>query len=1180
MDIQLIKSINDLFDQIFTVYNVSKHNNKLGEANSEHYLLKFPLRIFTSYDVPISSAVSINNYINRKYSIQTKKDEYRGEIKLIKKMIDKNFPRLSTKIEWLNVSFWCMWGGRMPIIAAINSKEKLRVNDFNKIWERYISNTKYLETFYGKENEESVQKKKLNTINAFICEEATKRLPLHISYGKNLNFDKASFTLEIPTNFLDKLSVNNLKLDSKSFWNKVKEYDGKLIENYSIIWKNFSEYFEVDTKKFVYDKKLNIEKMAAIVSNISLWNNFYKNKNGNLVNHLYLIPVSIEKYAYDSYEKMVNFKKGNPVSILAIATNKPLDESEFNFLSITTDLMLSEVLMLNFNKIIAIQNKNQIKVLNQVAIISILIDSYAHNISAHSLAALELWFQIRSQFLERKIYLSKNFEFSNLLPTSIPHQELKEIAENYSEKYYNDIGLGDSTNTRDYVSLFNLVSFFSPKAQDDFLRFVLPDGTQAFERDGDIHSYSPRLPIPLDYYLKFFLRFMRDKAAFWSGVTRDIPFGGETKNIYDILWNYLTLNALYLGTIAHSEGIVKLNIKIQIGENIKDFVYIDLSVISYEMDLLKQNSKSNKSHKVLSNNIGPSLYNFIKLGKDHSYLRNELIKEKIFFPGGIVGIHSFLTIIENTLRNIKHYKNSPEFSNVKNNGIDLLFKFKPVWLMGKKKNKEQLYEVDVSLNHPNYICNEKNINVKTIMQNQYSLDVLSDNQKPKLGGSSQDKICTAMLFNNYFLSVNSKSTKRDKYYNNSRKKYYWIGVREKVLENNNLGIISKFFNLWRGDFVFSLKNNNDLDSENLARFKIVYINEDNPKKQKDLILEARNKGVIRIITKQDLRNELNNDEEAVNTVIKKLNKGEIQEQEDLRHPVNGIITLDSKEYNNVYNAWIKKFLHEKNVLLLSWSQVIGEIEKLNFVEKSIRIDELKKEIFDYANSVQFEPNEESLFLRKRSEITLRDNIVAYAHGTPVDYDINFRSHGKLAELFYQGDPTLGKPLRYKSEFIETLLSNVILIDDRIYERFDNQREKFFKTKLNLEVLPENVLFTAKQEDLNGQINFAVDRINTNKLNFLVIHLTAIENIGCKGKDINRFIKSLLAKLAESERNKFFLIITTGRGRADWYDLLETDYKKFTIFRPIESFLSAFSDAQALKDDFDYKYNIIKVIFGS
>ncbi len=123
----------------------------------------------------------------------------------------------------------------------------------------------------------------------------------------------------------------------------------------------------------------------------------------------------------------------------------------------------------------------------RIATMQILIDSYTHNISAHSLVALEGWYK------QRALYHG------------------------------------------------------SDKARLDVANVPLVRRDKSF--DFETHQ---------------FVRFMLDKGAFWTGLTRDYSFGGKTNSLYSVLWYDFVNNPLYLGTIAYTEGILKLNINITI----------------------------------------------------------------------------------------------------------------------------------------------------------------------------------------------------------------------------------------------------------------------------------------------------------------------------------------------------------------------------------------------------------------------------------------------------------------------------------------------------------------------------------------------------------------------------------------------------------------------------------------
>ncbi len=68
-----------------------------------------------------------------------------------------------------------------------------------------------------------------------------------------------------------------------------------------------------------------------------------------------------------------------------------------------------------------------------------------------------------------------------------------------------------------------------------------------------------------------------------------------------------------------------------------------------------------------------------------------------------------------------------------------------------------------------------------------------------------------------------KETYRDKFYYNKGKKFYWIGFDEESVDNEK-GKIKKYFYLWKGEFLKVITSENDFESENISRFKFVYIN--------------------------------------------------------------------------------------------------------------------------------------------------------------------------------------------------------------------------------------------------------------------------------------------------------------------------------------------------------------------
>src|SRR5690606_9251327 len=113
-------------------------------------------------------------------------------------------------------------------------------------------------------------------------------------------------------------------------------------------------------------------------------------------------------------------------------------------------------------------------------------------------------------------------------------------------------------------------------------------------------------------------------------------------------------------------------------------------------------------------------------------------------------------------------------------------------------------------------------------------------------------------------------------------------------------------------------------------------------------------------------------------------------------------------------------------------------------------------------------------------------------------------------------------------------------------------------------------------------------------NFLVVHLSFIETL-MKHKGY-RDLGELILKDIVGDKivpDNFIIIITSGRGRADWReDLLKFDEvtppakpgqkpcTTFTTFRPIETLVAAVENAITMGDDIELKYRLVKTFFGS
>jgi len=810
--------------------------------------------------------------------------------------------------------------------------------------------------------------------------------------------------------------------------------------------------------------------------------------------------------------------------------------------------------------------KKMLKQMSKTAIISILVDSFAHNISAHSLAALKWWFEIRAnKIYNKRIRLIKKDGYPpiellhELQPPDFDKKLLKEYAKR-SNTFFKTIGLGDSSNDNNFTSLQEIIQFMDKSLEKKALTYSANDDQNKLV--GEFH-----LPIPIDHVMWKFMRFMRDKAAFWSGVTRDLPFGGETKNLYTVLWNDFADNPLFLGTIAHSEQIHKINIHVDVPHvEGTEFAVIDMSVIKYEEQISNNEETEERENDTYSH------YMMSYPGENHQIIREELQKDNynIFFPGGIVGEHALFTLFENTLRNVKHLTVTEK---IKKEGLNFKIKIRPEILKSSSSKKIKLIEIEVLLDEKNTLF-EGDKQVVDILIKHTQKEVVTKDGGPRLGGNSQDKICAAMLFNNQFITVEPKLkytlSKRDKRYYNKKDKFYWIGFKQyKDKKNPRLGKISKYFYLWKGEYIFNLQSEEDFDLENLSRFKFLYINNSDKNKEEILCRRARENGIIRIIKSSEINIDLLKKEiEGLSGIIKKKKVEKI--------------------HKNIYDYWLDKFCFNNQIIIAGKSgkpfDKYGDLKE----DKSIDLDEMY--IIDQNR------------IRNINSISDKDCdcIISLAHGNNTNPKkvLDFRSHGKLVEHFYEDKDLPGidfineedgyNKTSIASEFIECVTTKIHIFDNRIYDRIPKNKYALYRNKLNLTFNKE----ISKKENKQDYFNYCWQDFKelfskqNEQINILIMHLSFIEALkDSEGEkysenNINKFIKNEIKNLDNIALEKFILVITTGRGRYEWQKKINKKYAKFTIFRPIESLLSAVEDAVSFKDDFQIKFNLMKVIFGS
>jgi geranylgeranyl pyrophosphate synthase len=745
------------------------------------------------------------------------------------------------------------------------------------------------------------------------------------------------------------------------------------------------------------------------------------------------------------------------------------------------------------------------------ALTNILMDSYTHNISAHSMVALESWLSQRALF--------------------------------------------QSTNGTAAPDL-------------DFIDFPFIKDNRSYDRE--MHE---------------FIRFMLNKGAFWTGLHRDRNYGGKAISLYEVLYEDFISNPLFLGTIAFSEGISRLNLHITFVERQEDVeqmaVQFKKKVILDDLFATIDLGKwiEHKPHPALE----PDQYlsGFVELGKNFMELQEKLRHCLAFFPGGVVGVHAFLTILENEIRNVKHFSDEA-IDDMRKNGLNLNISIEERSYPKNEqvnRQKSELFQIGVWLRHQHAVSLDT---IKKRLGDLYG-DIINEQNMPKLGGTTQDKICSAFLFNSFFSSVQpNRMSKRDKWY------FPWIkagfcsetdystgdtftefeisarrlvepkAVYEQIerkgfeasrafFEDNykeEPGYYKKYFYMWRGEDIFDFQyydNSNALNVsetkeeswENLSRFKFVELS---PQPNwNDSILrmhteKLRKDGVIRIIDQN-------------------------------------VETLDQ-----AYSLWLKKWLKP--------DQKKGGGYRIRF---SI----VKK---DWIAALDWDGTKVSYVTKKTDNsiglsVAHAYNDLSIVHGkdnSKADApEIRYRSHGILIQYFMGGVFKMHLAAMdnlVAAELMETLATRICIFDKRIHKWF--QKVSLSKMEsLGCEVYEEHKKAWNKVKE---QGFF--------KYHFLIVHLSFIESL--QGPDRKKYTEETIHEFIENEilqgqqaPDNFVLVITSGRGRKHWQYVLEQkekdkQYSIFVTSRPLESLHHAVASSQVKFDDFETKYNLVKILLGS
>ncbi len=637
-----------------------------------------------------------------------------------------------------------------------------------------------------------------------------------------------------------------------------------------------------------------------------------------------------------------------------------------------------------------------------------------------------------------------------------------------------------------------------------------------------------------------YTKYLQDKSAFWTGISRKQSFGGKITNLYDLLWKGFFSNVLFIGSIVQSEGIAKIQVRISFLKIIGNEKGIKLKKqVELTSDLIKYNFKElyesvGKLDRLRGDMVYPNTNIMVNTNE-------ELVKKmkdiSLFLPGAVVGEHAFYTMLENELRNVKHYSQEA-LKTMREEGLILHLSVEEDEVEGAN-----FYRIGVWLDHPVYLSKEKILNRLEHIQD----DLINPKAqyRARLGGTSQDKICAAFLFNNSFESVEQKGIRR------AERFAPWVKLGTSIMRDgwpllseeftisarrafddafkesreyfdknftNHEGVYKKYFRVWKGANIYHLKNEAQLFSsvDNLSRFRFFKIDD----KSIELRTRLLQEGAIRIIDKK----------------VSKLEEA--------------------------YGIWLKNWLGKSYTLSIIldgnvWGKLTLNQGLVQFSRQKSQSDEIvTQEIKLYHN-----------------EITDKK-----------PHEVQFRNHGVFKQKFCNGSKLLDletmNPV-LAAELLETLGTKILIFENRIAQRLNGKKpgtlseKEIFHDQLGLEVYPEDV-----------QTWNTVGKSRFDKFHIMMVHLSFIHSFLDKNQrsiysenDLSPFIKKEILKGKKAKQN-FLLVIATGRGRIDWLENLDDEHKAFVVFRPIESILSAVEDAIGIEDDIELKYNLVKSLMGS
>ncbi|MCK4351845.1 hypothetical protein KAW65_00365 [candidate division WOR-3 bacterium] len=462
----------------------------------------------------------------------------------------------------------------------------------------------------------------------------------------------------------------------------------------------------------------------------------------------------------------------------------------------------------------------------RVAAVTIIIDAFAHNVAAHCLSALVLYLEEKRKKLtdSTEIYRGQNSQKKKEIPCPTL-DELKKLFQmpdipdtpNFDGCKEYDAKFDDS-----YKKMFSLCVYLE-REETSFVNFLI---------------------------------FMRAKSAFWAGAIGYQSPGGIIMNFYDIFTQFAD-NSLFLGTIAYSEEITGVAIKIN--NKAGAVSLLEQSTYRYEYNSITGNEE------FLREKEWNDTFYKVNASYKPQKIHKELKKYNIFLPGGIVGLQALYTIWENILRNVKHTRTDYSIMPLK---IEIKED-------GNKYSITSYLDLEVDNAKEVVYGGEENGKHKLGIIDNIRKGIVDENGKPLMGGNTQVVICAGLIRSLSPVETHQKIKEEEQ------------DLLKVFVEDKKIKYAVK---VWKGDYYVKwkdIKNSiRDKSEENIYRFKIVVTENADDEKE---IARLKRPPVRRI---QMFANRLKNLEKG-NT-----SKGNIDKK---------------KVFRQLYEEWLAQWVYEDNL---------------------------------------------------------------------------------------------------------------------------------------------------------------------------------------------------------------------------------------------------------------------------